>query len=315
MIHLPKNILVSLALKDGSGSPDDKWGDRDRVVLEQALLLARHCKARVRVFHTVNLAEEALVPQYDGIVSEERALAEQALREIIDSLSPEYRAQAQELSCATGAGRPWYEALREASVWGADLIVLGPSVHDGFLDRILHGSTAGRLIRASAIPLWIVDSDRPSQIKRILVPIDLRPVSEELVGLANQLHGSTGAERHLLHCLSFPLDISMHRHADAKTKLKEYHEQTLAAAEKRIDELLGSDRAGWKVTLRQDAVTRAVPELIAEHNIDLLLIAGVSLPRIAGVLLGTTAEKILSKIHAPSYVIKPAGWKSPVQFD
>ena len=153
---------------------------------------------------------------------------------------------------------------------------------------------------------------RPSQRRP---PVDLRPVSAELIQVANELHAKTGAERHLLHCVSYPLDISMHRHADAEAKIREYHQEVVAAAEAQIDELLGKDRTGWQVTLRQDPVTAAVPDMIEKHNIDLMVIAGVSLPRVAGVLLGTTAEKILAKVHAPTYVIKPEGWESPIHFD
>ncbi len=312
--RLPENILVSLALNDASDS-EAEASRRDQRVLEQALLMAGRCKARVHVYHCLNLPRAALESQYDGLVREERQHAEDALRNLIDSLSPDVREGVAEITFGAGAGRPWMQVLSEAHTRASDLIVIGPSVHDGFLDRILHGSTAGRLIRTSAVPLWIVDSERVSQLKRILVPVDLSPVSDELVEIANQLHEVTGAERHLLHCVGFPLDISMRRHADAQEKLKEYHEEVVAAAEARIDELLGADRAGWQVTLRRDPVTAAVPDMIKEHGIDFLLIAGVSLARVAGLLLGTNAEKILSKIHAPSYVIKPSGWESPVRFD
>jgi nucleotide-binding universal stress UspA family protein len=312
--QLPRNILVSLALDDGSESGAQAT-QRDRRVLEQALRMAGACKARVRVVHVFDLPAESIEPQYDALISNERLLAEKALEELVASMPAELKSPVAEITCVAVAGRPWMETLREAHTWGGDLIVLGPSVHDGILDRILHGSTAGRLIRTSPIPLWIVDSERVTKLRRILVPIDLRPVSAELIELANQLHAATGAERHLLHCVGFPLDISMRRHADAQNKVKEYHARIVAEAEARIDELLGADRAGWQVTLRQDPITVAVPEMIEKHDIDLMLIAGVSLPRVAGALLGTTAEKILSKTHAPSYVLKPTGWESPVRFD
>lgn len=314
MKALPKNIFVSLALSDGSDSESDSKA-RDQRILEQALLVARRCEARVRVFHVLNLPEESLAPRYNTLISDERAFAESTLQELIDSLPAETRAGVSEITCGAGAGRPWLEGLREAHRWGADLIVIGPSVHDGLLDRILHGSTAGRLIRKSSIPLLLLDSERVTKMQRILVPIDLSPVSAELVDIANQIHAKNGAERHLLHCVNFPLDISMRRHADAQVKLKEYHEETVAEAEAAIDTLLGSNREGWQVTLRKDPITSAVPDMIEKHSIDFMVIAGVSLPRVAGILLGTTAEKILSKIHAPSYVIKPAGWESPVRFD
>ena len=59
-----------------------------------------------------------------------------------------------------------------------------------------------------------------------------------------------------------------------------------------------------KLTLGADWVVRQAPTLIADRDIDLVVLAGNSKPRLAGALLGTTAERLLERVEASVWVVR-----------
>ena len=68
------------------------------------------------------------------------------------------------------------------------------------------------------------------------------------------------------------------------------------------------------MSLSDDWVVRVAPKYVERHGIDLVVLGGLSYPRLKGVLLGTTAERILERTPVATWLIRPDGWQSPVEF-
>lgn len=58
-----------------------------------------------------------------------------------------------------------------------------------------------------------------------------------------------------------------------------------------------------------------IPELVKEHQIDLVMMGTVGRTGIPGFLMGNTAEMILNRIDCSVLAIKPEGFVTPVTLE
>jgi nucleotide-binding universal stress UspA family protein len=115
------------------------------------------------------------------------------------------------------------------------------------------------------------------------------------------LAGIYDAERHALCCLDYPGDIELNRLPRAFEEIKRYHREVRDEAFRDL-ELLTAGDASWKLTLGEDWVVRQAPKLVVDQNIDLVVLARNSKPRLAGVLLGTTAQRLLERVETSVWI-------------
>lgn len=301
-MKLPKKILVAAAL-GGDLHAEVKASEMDKLVTARALELAHCSGGQLHLLHVGDWEHEG----FDQHLIEELKTERQEALKVLARMAQEQNPGEVHYTTNVMFGRPWHTILSEAEYSHADLIVIGPQVHPvNVLNRLIHGSTAGRLMRKSKTPILRIAGPGPhKKIERILVAVDFTAVSAELIELARQMREACGAKLTLFHGLQHPHDFVMHRKADPEVALKAYHQEVREQAEKKLDELLGADRKNWDIILDEDWVGRVVPRIVQEKQIDLLLLAITSQPRLAGVLMGTTAEKILDHTDVSAYMIQP----------
>jgi universal stress protein E len=58
--------------------------------------------------------------------------------------------------------------------------------------------------------------------------------------------------------------------------------------------------------------TRVLPEVVERFGADILLLGAVSRSRIGEPFIGTTAERLIDRVECDVFVVKPAGYRSPV---
>ncbi|UUI62888.1 universal stress protein [Aeromonas salmonicida] len=59
-------------------------------------------------------------------------------------------------------------------------------------------------------------------------------------------------------------------------------------------------------------LVRTFPKMAAKLNIDLVVMGTVARTGIAGVIIGNTAESVLSQLNCSVFAIKPKGFVSPL---
>ena len=125
--------------------------------LAAALEIARDCDARVRLVHAID--ELAYLSEYSGdlfaVVREQaRQVLDAAAKVASDSHVP------AETQLIDNPGQRLGDAIaREASDWGADLIVIGTHGRHG-LQRALLGSGAEQIIRLARVPVLVIRGER-----------------------------------------------------------------------------------------------------------------------------------------------------------
>ncbi|MDR5673952.1 Nucleotide-binding protein, UspA family [Halalkaliarchaeum sp. AArc-CO] len=138
--------------------PTDGSTEVERAV-EHALDLAEAHGATVHALYVVNTASYAGLPMetaWEGVDELLRSDAEAAVETVRE------RAQARSIPVETSIveGTPSRCIVREAEERGCDLIVMGTHGRGG-IDRLLLGSVAEKVVRASALPVLTVSVAPP----------------------------------------------------------------------------------------------------------------------------------------------------------
>lgn len=310
--HAPRKILCAVAsttVPEGSGLA---IAEADKQAAQSCLDFAAKVGAQVRFVHVVDYLDARghdSVPLVQKLVRDE--LCPGMLRLVAAA-----KKLGVEATYVFTRGKAWYKLLREAQRFEADLLVISPRREQlSFGDRVLHGSTAARVLRKAQCAVWVVDPRMMATPRRLLALVDGTEVSQPVIRAAEMIAKASGAERFALQCLEYPNDIALIRMPNAKRAIDAYHAEVLEEARGQLRDLTGGKPAGWTLLFEDDWVVRKAPEIVADKQIDMVVLGSLSSKALAGVLLGTTAEKLLERCQVSAYVVRPDDWISPVQFD
>lgn len=333
---MPERVLLYLTLGDDL-LPDESAPELDRLLLEQTLALCGDPVPAIHMLHVIDVDSDdpsLSLPHTEKLLKEEADRARGIIeRDLIPLIPAGLR---DNCTITESVGIPSEEILKAARAAECELIVLGaadPRGLERLAERFLHRGTVGRLLRKSELPICILDpaafaqdlsqpQSHPSQSihtpRRILVPVDFSPISSVLVAQAEALQGTYQCELYLLHVLRLSLQQALRRFPDRGYEPDRFEKDIIQDAETKARELLGDRYDQWTVLLYQDRLSRAVPAVVAEYEIDFMILAGLSRTHagLTGTVLGTNAEKILGATHIPAWIIKPSDWRadeSPVE--
>ncbi len=306
---LPRQIVCGLACQVSEADGRIRLAETDRHTTRQAIDLASranlgsssgHSQTSVVFVHVVDWLTERAAQDGPDIVEAVRS----ELAPDLDEISAHAAEREVSIRHEMKLGRPWRELLKVADSENADVIVISPRRQRQSLgSRIFRGQTATRILKESTCPVWVVEPECGPP-RRILSLLDLSPVSEMVVTAARALGGLYGAELYGLCCLDYPSDISLHRLPKAREAMQAYHREVRTDALAKLEQLTAGETK-WKLLLGEDWVGRLAPRVIDEKKIDLVVMGGVSKPRLAGALLGTTAQRLLDHVAVSTWVVRP----------
>lgn len=299
----PRRLVCGISIGE-SGDDGIVVSPVDRNLATRVLELAAKIGGEVAFVHVVDWLRDRSEAEADAIAAD--------LREILDGDLQAIASEAAALGVSFvqefRAGKPWRQLLRFAAEWEADVIAVSPHREKlSMPGRVFHGSTATRVLKHSLVPVWVVP---PSfqEVRRILALVDQGPVSARVVETARALAEIYGAERYALSCLDYPDDMVLARLPRAHEAIQLYHgdlrDHAHAALKRLTKKGEGED---WKLLLGEDWVVRLAPKVVADKGIDLVVLGGVSKPRLAGALLGTTAQRLLERVAVSAWVVRPDG--------
>jgi universal stress protein E len=302
----PRRVLV--AVRFDANTPDD-LAEGCRAALTQATALAEGAGAHLALLHVIE-PPVGFPPEWmPALLQDIQQTSDAALDRLVDDL----RGRGLDASGTVRTGEAWYEILAEADATGADVIVVA-SRGTARLEHFIFGSTALRLMRKSAKPVWVVHPSQKAPVREILVPIDFGGTADESVATGNLLHEVFGARCIALHCVHFPNDLAMARLPDARDRVREYHDKVHADAEARLSGVIGDAMDHWSIRLGHAALQTEIEKTIQSDSVDLVILGSISRTGIRGLLTGNTAERIFAAVDCSLWVLKPTGWQSPVTF-
>ncbi|UCC82744.1 MAG: universal stress protein [Gemmatimonadota bacterium] len=192
-----------------------------------------------------------------------------------------------------------------------DLVVMGTHGRRG-LRRLLLGSVAEEVVRLAPCPVLTVpereDRASPSQIERIVVPVDFSVHAKLALAYAVQLSDAYGAQLHLLHVVDeviYP-DFYPPVIPSGGSITDELRDQSLQRMKTLLSGFEGTDAA---VHVRAGRAAPEIADFAQDRDADLIVIASHGLTGISHVLLGSVTEQLVRRAPCPVFTVKGFGRK------
>ncbi len=297
-----KTILVAVDFSTGS-----------RTALEQAARIAGLNGAKLQVLHVVDAAAVAALAasreeNYETHAKTATEGASAALtRWMAQSTAP------ADYEATIALGNPLHEILEHARTLKADLLVAGIA-GAGELPAGA-GSISSKLARKAQTPVLLVRTNHPQAFRKIVACIDFSASSREVVEQARHVAMRDGALVDFLHVWQEPWVAMSYPTPFADTGVP----AAVPAAE---------EREAWIQKLRQELhefVSEAAQDISAvevlhkafshgngiaahaqETQADLIIVGGKGRSNLHYVLLGSTAERLLTRLPCSLLVVKLA---------
>lgn len=289
-------IVVAL---DASGQ-----GDHAALAAKQ---LAERTGARLSIVHAVGSSsmDWELRENPRDVASDTGPLARawratlRHVRELVGTHAPDGRPIEEVLRVR--AGRPANVILAEAREQDADLIVIG---YDLERSRFDFGSTVRGVIAGAPKAVWI-QKHAPTEVKRILVPVDLSPDSLLALHAACSLARMFGARVHALNVFT-----------SAGYVLSTWPDYPDLGAFMALDEIREQKRVEFEramAAFEWDGVEHSIEFAVgdpaqriadAQRNVDLIVLGTHGKTALASALLGSVAWHVVRHSHRPIVAIR-----------
>ncbi len=304
-----KNILASVDTR-ASQHPALQW----------AAVLAEHNKARLKIVDTlpafpwhVRLAMRGH-EQIHGTLLKEKS---DKLQQLAETLSD----KGLQVSTKVLAGQSSVEITREVMRDQHDLVVRiskGPdSRRSGFF-----GNTSIQLLRKCPCPVWIVKPDTTPKFQHILGAVDPAShddqhvsLNNEIIELARAIAAAEDSQFSIIHAWS----IYGEQMLKSRMQAEDFEELEVLSC-RRVEDSLNKLLEAHGLSVRDDNVllvrgepAHAIPQFVASHDVDLLVMGTVGRSGFAGITMGNTAELTLDRVRCAVLALKPQDFESPIK--
>lgn len=311
------NILIAI---------DDETDEN--IAIQQGLALAKATKCKVTIHAILNEADELNESLFDIIRKDElhqRLLMHHRSR--IQDIAQKYNTDNIEVNIDITSGIPFVQTIRKAFDINADITI--QSSHPTVREHMTYSSSDWHLMRKSPMPVWIVKKLLPLNASNIVVAIDTMSKADnttfnksiiELAATIAQLFKAkltvysvwqlVGEEmfRHSPF-LKVPIEKINQMLEDQANKAQEKHQELSAWLFKNSS--IDTKNIMWQ--LDKGNARDLIPKYVNNHDTDLLVMGTVDRTGIPGLLIGNTAETVLSNIDCSVLTTKPSLFDGPIK--
>lgn len=298
--------------------------------LMRAIALAKTNQADLTLLHVLpklplNSYSKKLGMSSQKLKEKIQAHEEARLHQLFSSLESDHG-----IKTVLKIGKRYIETIRTVQSENFDLVIKEADAIDWF-SRFL-GSDDMHLLRKCPCPVWLTKKDKKMDYRNIMAAVDFESsknkvhsdaLNQTILDLACSLSLSDLARVHIVNVYDVPESgfISLWVENADKVEL-EIAEDERRHRQYRMNALLEAikDRVGEEsyhyLSLRTHVVPgipdRDLPKMAETIKADLVVMGTVARTGIAGVIMGNTAEAVLSQLNCSVLAIKPDGFESPV---
>ena len=269
---------------------------------KQAVWLAKLTDARVSFFHST---WDDRVGEGGELSSEHRATLEDIVAEHAEELG-------RDCDLGISAERAWLSVSRRVSRADSELVVVGKRDRNRDEGRRI-GSVAVKLLRKCPAAVWVVKPEHDLVHKLVLGATDLTPVGREAADLAGWItRSSKDCQLHLVHALRIPNTL---RKADPPLSEDEYSKAIdglRAESMEAVCEGLTEPEPEPSIHIGRGAPAQVIREAVQHLGPDLLVMGSLSKGGVAGMQVGSTAERLLQRVDCSLLAVKPRDFVSPI---
>lgn len=262
--------------------------------LDRAVLLASQWDAELKVLHVL-VAPQPVADEPSWHNSPDRAAT--ARRQILSDLRETGKVR---LEVIVERGQPAPKVLEAAESRGAELIVAGVP-REETIARALLGSTLGTVARKAKAPLLVAKTRPRGPYRHVVVATDFSAASRSALETAIEL--VPDAEITVFHCFrvqfeSFADDKMAVRAATAARAMEEARAfgASMPAA---------ASRPAMPVLCEHGDIVRVLTALAHEKETDLVVLGAKGHSRVADLLLGSTAQRLVAELPIDVLLARP----------
>lgn len=212
---------------------------------------------------------------------------------------------------------PWHSVVLHAMAHPPDVLVV-PARGD---DPLGPDSVTQHLFRKCPVPVWAVHPGSVPFPRRALAAVDPgapgsveRDLARRVLELCARMAGAGSIELHAAHAWSVPSEALIRSRFGAK-RTQAFLDQQRELARERLEDLVAEAGLGSSVATHLPAgdPASAIPALAEELDADLVALGSAGRGGLAGILIGSAAEAIVTRLARSVAVVKPSGFESPVR--
>ncbi len=294
-------------------------GDR-RAAFKRAVRLAKENQARLTLVDVLEKLPPETTTLPKGISHAElEAKVTRQQHERSDRLVASIRDEGVDISAKVLVGKPFIEIIREVLRNKHDLVIKSaPAKTKG--KASLFRSTDMQLMRACPCPVWLIKPSHRKKYARILAAVDPDPSDEEknrlnelIMDLATSLAEIEHSELHVVHTWILYSEAVLKLLIGNVTKLardtRKTHRRWLRALLEKYD----LEKLEPHVHLLEGKAQDLVPALARKKDVELIILGTVARSGLPELLIGNTAENVLSQVDCSVLTVKPEGFVTPVR--
>jgi len=267
-----------------------------RHAADRAARLAHETGAPLTLMHVVPGGPLADLRQWLGLGHAMEQQLQDAARRQLQQLAAELKAHRQvDVATVQSGGSVLDDILIEARAIDAALLVLGAR-GEGFLRRLVLGTTAERLLRLATIPVLVVRQLAHERYRRVLLAVDFSPWSLRSVMLARQL--APQASLVLLHVFQVPFEEKLRFAGVDDRTIEKYRLQSRAQADQRLHALAheaGLAPGHWSPRIVEGDASQRIIEQEQQHDCDLVVVGKHGQSAAEELLLGSVTKHVLAE--------------------
>mgnify|MGYP001343549414 CR=1 FL=1 len=293
--------------------------------LKRAMALAENNLAKLTLVDVVEKISGPLRMLLDpkAYADLRRARIEQRLKELERAVAP-WGKDRFRFGIKVLEGKPFIEIIRLVQSQKIDLVVK-IAQGSGEPSETLFGSTDLNLLRKCPCPVWIFKPDRQPRFSKIMAAIDPDPNKTEksalamkILELATSLARTEKSELHVVHTWTLEGESSLRSgrfgmpedEVDGlAAEVRQTHHQWLSEMLKEIS----TEDLRLHTHLVKGEAGKAIPWLVGEKGIKLIVMGTVGRTGLPGFFIGNTAETGWNQVHCSVLAVKPDGFVSPVR--
>lgn len=281
-----------------------------RHAVARAYRIASETGAALALIHVLS---QGAMEQLRRLLGASSATVEQRLmneaRERLTALAAELGpSQGSPAGIKLATGRVLAAILEQADALDADLIVLGAR-GEGYLSRLMIGTTAERLLRRSTRPMLVVKQAPRAPYRRVLVPLDFSAWSTHVLSLAQTV--APGAELVLFNAYEAPFESKLRFAGVEEETLGRYLNAARQEALARLKALAseaGLATADLRYEVQHGDPSRLILMQEQELDCDLIVMGKHGQGMLEELLLGSVTKHVLAESTGDVLVVGlPAG--------
>ena len=285
--------------------------------LDYAKSLAKGFNSEITGLHVIEIVSKKILSFARGKIDVEEWAKDSTSKWLVsfDKIQEELKRGGLKFTYRVTAGAADEEIIRVANEEKVDLIVMGKRGL-GLVDRVLIGSTALRVMRASGIPVLIAkkrDRGVEVNIRNILVPFEIFEGTDSAllytIDVAERMKASISA-LYVFWLVNHDYEIPSSVLSEDLMSIMEYlKEVSSGELEKRVREIKLRSSApeieiNTKVILGMNSAVSII-DYASDNDIDLIVIHTHGRKGFQKLMLGSVTEKIIQELPCAVLTLKP----------